>query len=125
MRRIAIAAAALAALALAEVAPAQEACPRYSACLRWTPPTANTDGSPLTNLAGYRVHYGRSPTQLTQTVQVANPAATAYRLSGLATGSWYFAVRAYTTAGTESELSNVGTKVVRNPGPTDGSIVYQ
>jgi hypothetical protein len=125
MRRVAIAAAALLALTLADVAEAQQACPRYSACLSWTPPTQNTDGTALTNLAGYRIHYGRSPSQLTQTVQVANPAATAYRLSGLATGSWYFAVRAYTTAGAESAPSNVGSKVVRHAGPTDGSIVYQ
>ena len=30
-----------------------------TATVSWTPPTTNTDGSALTNLAGYRVAYGR------------------------------------------------------------------
>ena len=31
-----------------------------SATLSWTPPTQNMDGTPLTNLAGYRVYWGTS-----------------------------------------------------------------
>ena len=31
-----------------------------SATLSWTPPTTNTDGSSLTNLAGYKVYWGPS-----------------------------------------------------------------
>ncbi len=31
-----------------------------TATLSWTPPTQNTDGSPLTDLAGYRVYWGTS-----------------------------------------------------------------
>lgn len=84
-----------------------------SASLNWTPPTQNTNGTALTNLAGYRISYGTSATALTQVVQVANPSAVSYTVTGLAPGSYYFAVRAYTSGGTESALSNVASKTVQ------------
>lgn len=86
--------------------------PTGSATLSWTPPTQNEDGSALTNLAGYRVIYGNSATALSSTVQVANPSLSSYIVGGLSAGSWYFAVRAYSTSGSESANSNVATKVV-------------
>jgi hypothetical protein len=81
--------------------------------LSWTPPTTNTDGSALTNLAGYRIAYGTSSTALTQTIQVANPGLSSYTLTNLSPGTYYFAVRAYTTSGTESGNSNVQTKIIQ------------
>lgn len=81
--------------------------------LSWTPPTQNTDGSTLTNLAGYRIAYGTSPNALTQTVQVANVGVTRYSIDNLSPGTYYFAVRAYTANGTESSNSDVATKVVQ------------
>ena len=83
------------------------------ATLSWTPPTQNTDGTTLTNLAGYRIAYGTSSTALTSTIQVANPGLSSYTLSNLAPGTYYFAVRAYTSSGTESGNSNVQTKIVQ------------
>jgi hypothetical protein len=83
-----------------------------SATLTWTPPTQNSDGSALTNLAGYKIHYGTSTSNLTQTVQVANPGLTSYVLSNLSSATWYFGVTAYTSAGTESPLSNVASKAI-------------
>jgi len=43
-----------------------------SATVNWTPPTTNSDGSTLTNLAGYRIHYGTASNSLTQSAQVTN-----------------------------------------------------
>jgi hypothetical protein len=83
------------------------------ATLSWAPPTQNTDGTALTNLAGYRIAYGTSSTALTSTIQVANPGLSSYTLSNLAPGTYYFAVRAYTSSGTESGNSNVQTKIVQ------------
>jgi putative Ig domain-containing protein len=84
-----------------------------AASLSWEPPTTNTDGSALTNLAGYRIVYGASPTQLTQTIQVASAGMSSYVIENLAPGTYYFALRAYTTKGVESADSNVVAKVVR------------
>ena len=81
--------------------------------LSWLPPTQNTDGSTLANLAGYRIAYGTSMNALTQTVQVANVGITRYLIDNLSPGTYYFAVRAYTVDGTESANSNVSTKIVQ------------
>jgi hypothetical protein len=83
-----------------------------TADVSWTPPTTNTDGSTLTNLAGYNIYYGTSPTALNQKVQVTNVGVTNYVINGLTTGTWYFAVTAYSSAGTESSLSNVASKTI-------------
>ena len=58
-----------------------------SVTLNWVPPTQNTDGSPLTNLAGYHIMYGTSAGNLNQSVQVANPGLTTYVLGNLAAGN--------------------------------------
>ncbi|HKR34103.1 MAG TPA: putative Ig domain-containing protein [Steroidobacteraceae bacterium] len=84
-----------------------------SATLSWTPPTQNTDGSSLTNLAGYRIYYGTSAGALNRTIQVANPGVSRYVVENLAAATWYFSVRAYTSGGVESNASNTATKTVR------------
>jgi hypothetical protein len=77
-----------------------------SVTLNWAAPTANTDGSTLTNLAGYRIYYGTSASNLNQTVTVANPGLTTYTIDELTTGTWYFAIASYISGGTESAASN-------------------
>jgi hypothetical protein len=83
-----------------------------NATVSWTPPTQNTDGSSLTNLAGYRIYYGTSTTNLTQSKTVSSPGLATYQIDNLASGTWYFAVRAYTSAGTESAASNIASKTI-------------
>lgn len=78
----------------------------------WSAPTANTDGSALTDLAGYRVYYGTSPGTLNQSVNVPSAGATDYVVQGLKTGTWYFAVAAYTNTGLESTYSSVVSKTI-------------
>ena len=84
-----------------------------TATLDWTSVTQNTNGSTLTNLAGYHVHYGTQASNLSQTVQIANPTVTTYVLTNLASGTWYFAISAYTSGGVEGDLSNVGQKTIQ------------
>jgi hypothetical protein len=83
-----------------------------TATVNWTPPTANTDGSALTNLAGYRIVYGQSANSLDRTAEVTNPGLTSFTISNLTTGTWYFAVIVVNSAGIQSELSNIATKVI-------------
>jgi hypothetical protein len=85
-----------------------------TATVSWTPPTTNSNGSTLTNLAGYKIHYGTSAQSLNQTVQVANPGSTNYVLNNLANGAtWYFGVTAYTSTGSESAVSNIASKAIQ------------
>lgn len=83
-----------------------------SATLSWTPPTENSDGTNLGNLAGYRVMYGRSAANLDQTVSVDNPSINRYVVENLSSGTWYFAVAAVNTAGVTSQLSNTANKTI-------------
>jgi len=84
-----------------------------TATVSWMPPTANTNGSTLTNLAGYKVHYGTSASNLNQTIQVANPGSTNYVLTNLTSGArWYFGVTSYTSKGVESSVSNIVSKAI-------------
>jgi hypothetical protein len=83
-----------------------------SATVSWTPPTLNTDDTPLTDLASYRVAYGRAADALDQSAPVSNPGLTSFTVDGLAQGTWYFAVIAVNAVGVESALSNIASKTI-------------
>src|SRR5262245_60171832 len=80
-----------------------------SATLSWAPPTQNTDGSPLNNLAGYKIYWGTSASSYANSVTISNPGLATYVVGQLTPAKWYFAVTAYTATGTESGYSNVVT----------------
>jgi hypothetical protein len=80
--------------------------------LSWSAPTQNTDGSSLSNLAGFRVAYGRSQSALSQTVVINNPSVSTYTVENLTSGTWYFAVSAFTSGGAESDRSTIGSKAI-------------
>jgi Putative Ig domain len=82
-----------------------------SATLSWTPPTQNTNGSVLTNLAGYHVYFGTTP-ELQETLTLANAGITRYVVTGLSKATWYFAVSAYDRNGNESSRTETGSIAV-------------
>ena len=82
------------------------------ATLQWAAPTQNTNGSALTNLAGYFIYWGTNTSALTQTITVSRASTTSYVVSGLTAGTWYFAVQAYDSQGNKSTLSNIGSKTI-------------
>ena len=84
-----------------------------SASLSWTPPTRNTDGTALTTLAGYKISYGTSASALSTVITVSNPGISSYVVDNLKTGTWYFAIKAYTSSGSESSTSTVASKSIR------------
>jgi hypothetical protein len=47
---------------------------------------------------------------LAQSVTVSGASTTSYTLTGLTTGTWYFAVAADASDGTQSAMSNIGSK---------------
>jgi hypothetical protein len=83
-----------------------------SVTLSWTAPTENTNGTPLTNLAGYWIYYGTSADAMTKSVQIANPGVDTYVISNLSPGTWYFSMTAYSTADVQSANSAVASHVI-------------
>ena len=80
--------------------------------MSWTPPTQNSNGSTITNLAGYNIHYGTSSQDYTQVVAVNNPSLNRYVIDSLPNGTYYFAVTAYNSQGVESPMSGEVTTAV-------------
>lgn len=83
-----------------------------TATLTWTPPTQNTDGTPLLNLTGYKVYWGTTPGQYPNSVEIMTASQTMYVVDGLTPGTWRFAVTALNSVGAESEFSNVAMKTI-------------
>lgn len=84
-----------------------------SVTVSWTPPTANTNGSALTNLAGYTISYGTSASSLSTNVKVSTTGVTSYVIENLPAGTYYFGVSAYNTSGQTSQVSTVVSKTVK------------
>jgi hypothetical protein len=83
-----------------------------SATLSWTAPTENEDGSPLTDLAGYKVYWGTTPGTYPNLVTINNPGITIYVIENLGPGTYEFVSTAFNTAGVESAYSNTATKTI-------------
>jgi hypothetical protein len=83
-----------------------------SATVSWVAPMLNTDGSTLTDLAGFRIYFGTNSASLAYMVNVTNAQATSYVVSGLTSGTWYFAVTSYSSDGSESSRSAVASKTI-------------
>ena len=77
-----------------------------SVTLAWDAPTARVDGSPLTNLAGYKIYYGRMSGVYDYEIAIDNPGVSTYVVENLVSGDWYFALAAFDAEGLESEHSN-------------------
>jgi hypothetical protein len=84
-----------------------------SATLTWAAPTQNDDGSPLTDLASYRVHWGTTSRNYTNSVTIMNPGLTTYVVGNLMSGTtYYFATSAGNSQGVYSAYSNEATKTI-------------
>ena len=83
-----------------------------SATLSWNPPTDNTDGSALTDLAGYRIYYGRNKQDLKRSVVISNPGLTRYVIENLTPARWHFAMTSINSAGLESPRSQTVSKII-------------
>lgn len=91
--------------------------------IEWTAPTTNADGTPLADLAGYRVYLGTAwpscPDASFRGVASATPAPTlgetvAYRVSSLTAGATYFAaVTAVDITGNESACTGAVSAVAQ------------
>lgn len=106
--------------------------PTFNVTLSWTPPTQNTDGSALTNLASYEVFYARENDGNWSNPIVVQASATQHVLTQnnlQADTLYYFTVRAVNAAGVKSAFSNVASRrtpevTVPNP-PTSFTVTIE
>lgn len=85
-----------------------------TASISWVAPMTNIDGSPLIDLDGYRIYYGLiGEGNLTHFIDLQNEQLTSYKIEGLTSGNWFFAMTAYNTNGIESEYSEEVTKNIQ------------
>lgn len=73
--------------------------------ITWRAPTENTDGTRLTDLAGYRLYYGQTSGAYTNVVEIMNPAVTSHVVK-LRSGDFFFAMTAVDRERNESARSN-------------------
>jgi hypothetical protein len=83
-----------------------------SMTLSWTPPSENTDGSALTDLAGYFLYYGRTEGNYPNRIRISNPSVSTYLIENLLPSTYYVVATAFNTAGIESSFSGVAVKTV-------------
>ena len=74
--------------------------------LSWQAPTTRMDGTPLTNLAGFRIRYGNSSGNYPNVITIANGTVTNAVVSNLVPGTYFFVTTAYDAAGYESNYSS-------------------
>jgi len=85
------------------------------ATLSWDAPTTNADGTPLTDLGGYKVYCGTASRVYGTPTDVGK--VLTYKVINLSEGTKYFAVTAYDTSGNESCFSNeVSKNIIVAPG---------
>jgi hypothetical protein len=79
--------------------------------LAWDAPMSNADGSPLTDLAGYKIYYGTSSGDYAKVIDAGN--FTTYEIEDLEPGTYYFAVTTYDFSENESDYSNEVRKTIQ------------
>lgn len=80
--------------------------PAGSALLTWVAPQSKTDGSLLTDLAGYRLYYGTDSRNFSNRIEILDAKARTHLVNGLSAGTWYFSISATDSAGAESARSS-------------------
>jgi hypothetical protein len=83
-----------------------------SATLSWSPPTQYSDGSQLLALGGYKIYYGSSADELSNSITVQNGGIARYVVENLTPGKYFFAMTVFDQTGTESARSPVGSKAI-------------
>lgn len=71
------------------------------------------DPSPSDDVSGYRLHIGSSSRTYSSHIAVGNQ--TTYKVTSLTSGTWFFTVTAFDSAGNESDYSNEVSQTITAP----------
>jgi hypothetical protein len=83
-----------------------------SMTLSWTPPTDNTDGTTLSDLAGYNIYFGTNQGDYPNQIRIENPSINRYHIENLVPDTYYVVATSYNSMGIESYDSGVAVKTV-------------
>ena len=83
-----------------------------SVTLSWNAPTQNADGSPLVDLAGYKIYYGRISQTYDHEISIDGPGTTTYVVENLTPDTYFFAATSVNSAGIESDYSGEAVRTV-------------
>lgn len=84
-----------------------------SVSLSWTPPTTNDDGSPLTDLKGFKIYYSTSASMSSNQIKdIPSAGTTSTTLGPLAPGTYYLVMTAYNVPGIESVKTPIVTRTL-------------
>jgi len=84
-----------------------------SVTLSWVAPTQNSDGSALTDLAGYKIYYRKGSGSYIEAAWLDNAGITTYVVEQLSPATYAFAATALNSAGVESSFSGEVTRTVQ------------
>lgn len=73
--------------------------------IHWLPVTEFSDGTAITSIDHYQIHYGAETDQLDTIVISRTPGITSYIISDLQAGEYYFTMVAVAENGEQSEMS--------------------
>ena len=93
---------------------ADEASTAANVSLSWVAPSEREDSTPisLSEIAGYKIYYGTTPGQYTNSVDINDGIAEGYTFKALPLGTYFFVVTTYDAEGRESQYSPEVTKVI-------------
>ncbi len=73
--------------------------------LNWVAPSENTDGSPLMDLAGYKIYVSKNNGYHERVIRIDNSGISTYVVEQLSPATYYFAATAFNSSGIESSFS--------------------
>jgi hypothetical protein len=82
--------------------------------LSWVAPAEREDNTPISmsEIAGYRIYYGKTQGQYTSSIEVNDGSAGGYTITGLSSGTYYFVVTTYDVDGRESGYSQAVSRSI-------------
>jgi hypothetical protein len=69
----------------------------------WRPPTENEDGTPLSDLSGYRIYYGTTTGNYSEEVRLESPGLTSYVIENLVPGTYFLVMTSVNSRDMESK----------------------
>jgi len=83
-----------------------------SIVLNWIAPEENNDGTPLTDLSGFRIYFGLDPENLSWVIDIQNADTSSFVIEDLPPDTYFFTSTAVNADGFESDMSNIAVVTI-------------